>query len=311
MRVLVAGATGAIGRRVVPRLIAAAHEVTGITRSPERAAQLQELGAHAAICDVYDRPRLADAVRRAAPEVVVHLLTDLPARFRPRTDLTSNDRLRREGTGNLVAAAGAAGARRLLAESIAFAYAPAGRVPKREDDALWLDGPGSYADSVRAVAELERQVLQAPGIEGLVLRFGWLYGPGTWYAPDGSIAQDLRRRMYPVVGAGSGEWSFVHVDDAAAAVAAGVASPVTGVLNIVDDEPAPLSAWVPALAQAVGAPRPWRVPPWLARLVAGREAVELTQRLVGASNARACAALDWTLRYPSWRQGFRAFATDG
>jgi nucleoside-diphosphate-sugar epimerase len=304
MRVFVAGASGAIGTPLVRQLVAGGHEVTGMTRRQERAEKLRAAGAEAVVCDVYDAGRLNEALAAARPEAVVHLLTALPPKFGPKADLGPTNRVRTEGTRNLLAAARAAGARRLVAESVSFAYAPRGERVKDEEAELFLDAPGSFGETVAALADLERQALGAEGIEGLVLRYGFLYGPGTYYAADGSAAADTRKRRAPVVGAGTGVFSFVHVEDAAAATAAALERGAPGVYNVVDDEPAPLSEWQPAYAEALGAKPPRRVPVWLARLAAGRNAALMATQLRGASNAKAKRELGWAPAHPSWRQGF-------
>jgi 2-alkyl-3-oxoalkanoate reductase len=304
--VFVAGATGVIGRHLIPRLVKDGHQVTGMTRSPGKAAALKTLGATPVVCDVYDQAQLTAVVRDSPGDVVVHLLTDLPARFNPRDGTTATDRLRREGTRNLLTAAQAAGTRRFIAESIAFLYRPGSPTPRNEQDAPWLDAPGSFAETVRAVIDLERQVQRAPSLDGIILRFGWLYGPGTWYAPDGSIAEDVRHRRYPIVGEGSGTWSFVHADDAASAVLAAAKRGQPGTYNIVDDDPAPMHTWLPAFAQAIGAPNPPHLQNSQARAAAGRPAVAIASQLAGASNTKAKNKLGWMPQYPSWRAGFGA-----
>ncbi len=307
MKVFVAGATGVIGRRLVPMLVEAGHDVVGMTRSVEKAGQLREAGADSVVCDAFDADTLRGAVRAAAPEVVVHELTDLPASFDTRRiseQLAGNDRLRTEGTANLVSAALAAGARRVVAQSIAFAYAPVGGPIKNEDDPLFTDAPAPWSRSIRAVSELERTVTATEGIEGVALRYGFFYGPGSSYASDGSLAREVRRRRLPIVGAGQGIFSFIHVDDAAAATLAAIDRGSPTVYNIVDDDPAPQREWVPRYAEALGAKRPFRVPRLLARLVAGQYAVMLATELRGASNERAKRELGWSPAYASWRQGF-------
>ncbi len=305
MKVFVAGASGAIGRPLVPRLLAAGHEVVGMTRRPERAEEIRAAGAEAVVCDAFDAEGLSEAVRAAEPEVVVHLLTSLPQRFKPRTDLGPTNRVRIEGTRNLVAAARAAGARRLVAEGVAFFYAPEGDLVKDEGAPLFAQAPGAFGDAMVALTDLERQVLGAEGIEGVVLRYGWLYGPGTYYGRGGSLAEDALKRRSPVVGAGTGVFSFIHVDDAAAATVAAVERGNPGVYNVVDDDPAPLHEWAPEYAKALGAKPPRRVPVWLARLIAGPAMAETAITLRGASNAKAKRELDWAPAHPSWRQGFR------
>ncbi len=305
MKVFVAGASGAIGTPLVRQLLAAGHQVTGMTRREERAERLREAGAAAVVCDAFDAEALREAVVAARPEAVVHLLTALPPKFSPKADLGPTNRVRAEGSRNLLAAARAAGARRLVAESIAFAYAPRGERVKDEEAELFLDAPGPTGETMAAVADLEGQVTGAEGIEGVVLRYGFLYGPGTYYAADGSQAEDARRRRSPIVGAGTGIFSFVHVDDAAAATVAALERGA-GIYNVVDDEPAAMSEWLPVYAEALGAKPPRRVPVWLARLVAGAGAAGQALELRGASNAKAKRELGWQPAHPSWRQGFAA-----
>jgi nucleoside-diphosphate-sugar epimerase len=307
MRVFVAGASGAIGRPLLPQLVGAGHEVTGTTRSEERAEAIRAAGARAVICDALDAEALRAAVREARPEVIVHELTALPHRFNPRDKqmYAPTNRVRREGTRNLIAAAQVAGARRIVCQSIAFAYAPGERPEVKEEDApLALEAPLPFGDSVRAIDEMERAVVGAAGLEGLVLRYGWFYGPGTYFADDGSVARDVRRRLLPVIGKGIGLYSFVHVDDAASATVAGVERGAPGVYNVVDDEPAPQREWLPRYADAIGAKKPLRVPVWIARLAMGKIAT-MADVQAGASNAKAKRELGWEPRWPSWRKGFR------
>jgi nucleoside-diphosphate-sugar epimerase len=305
MRVFVAGATGAIGRPLLPKLIEAGHEVTGMTRSEQSAHRLRAAGASPLVADVFDEQRVRAGIAEARPEVVVHQLTALPDLINPRSARTyaETNRLRTEGTRILVDSAEAAGARRIVAQSIAFAYAPGGEPVKREEDPLALAGKGSFAEAVRAVAELEARVTESPRLEGLVLRYGFFYGPGTHYGRDGSQARMVRRRMIPLVGEGAGTFSFIHVDDAADATVAAVERGAPGVYNVVDDEPAPMREWLPVYAEALGARGPRRMPVWLARL---REGIAFATQLRGASNARARRELGWEPRHPSWRQGFAA-----
>jgi nucleoside-diphosphate-sugar epimerase len=307
MRVFVAGASGAIGRPLVAQLVAAGHEVTGTTRSEQRAEAIRGAGARAAVCDALDAEALRAAVVEAAPDAIVHQLTALPERFNPRdkTVYDATNRVRGEGTRNLLEAARAAGARRMVAQSIAFGYAPGARPEvKGEDAPLALDAPAPFGEALRVLQAMERSVVEADGIEGLVLRYGWFYGPGTYYAEDGSTAADVRRRRFPVIGRGTALFSFIHVDDAASATVAAVERGASGVYNVVDDDPAALRDWLPAYAEAIGAPRPLRVPLWLARLVAGGMASAMNA-LPGASNAKAKRELGWKPRWRSWREGFR------
>jgi nucleoside-diphosphate-sugar epimerase len=308
MRVFVAGATGVIGRPLVRRLLAAGHRVTGLTRYEAKADDLRAAGIRAAVCNAFDADALTESVVTAHPEVVVHLLTDIPPVIDPKRyaeQMAGNDLLRREGTRNLMAAARRAGARRLVAESIAFAYARAGGPVKDEDESLYLEAPPSFRATVEAIRDLEEQVLWAGDVEGLVLRYGHLYGPGTAYAADGHIARLVRHRRFPIVGDGEGVRSFLHVEDAAQATLEALTRGTPGVYNVVDDEPAPVREWLPAYAEALGAPRPRRVPLLLARMLGGALVAESMTEERGASNAKARAELRWQPTYPTWRDGFR------
>jgi nucleoside-diphosphate-sugar epimerase len=307
VRLFIAGATGAIGRQLVPLLVAGGHEVTGMTRSAQRVRQLEAMGAHGVVADALDAGAVREAVQAARPEVVVHQLTALPQRIDPRTierDFQLNDRLRSEGTHILVDAAAAAGAGRVVAQSIAFMYEPGppGTV-HAEGDPLLQSPARSFARSAAAVAELERAVLAA---DGAVLRYGYFYGPGTAIAASGSMGQDARRRRMPIVGGGGGVWSLIHVADAARATLAAIERDARGVFNVVDDHPAAVADWLPGFARAIGAPKPMRVPAWIARLVAGDYGVQAMTHAQGASNARARSELGWEPRYASWREGFAA-----
>jgi nucleoside-diphosphate-sugar epimerase len=305
VRVFVAGASGAIGRPLVKQLVAAGHEVSGMTRREEKAEELRAAGAEAVVCDVFDVEALNAAVAGAEPEAVVHALTALPPKFDPKSDyLAATNRVRTEGTRNLVTAARAAGARRIVAESVAFFYEPEGDWVKDEEARLFVDPPGRFAAAKEALVALERGVVEAEGMEGLVLRCGWLYGPGTYYERGGSVAEEVEKRRYPVIGKGGGLSSFVHVDDAAAAFVAALDHGAPGLYNVVDDAPAPLREWLPLYAQALGAKPPRRVPAWLARLIAGADLASTAVSMRGASNAKAKRELGWSPAHPTWRQGF-------
>jgi nucleoside-diphosphate-sugar epimerase len=306
MRIFVAGASGVIGRPLVRQLIAGGHEVTGMTRREGRAQEIRDAGAEAVVCDVFDRQALTAAVAAAEPQVVIHELTSLPAKL----DITekgvydANNRIRTEGTRNLVAAAQAAGARRLVAQSIGFLYAPLGGWVKSENDPVMEQAPGEFGASLAATLELERRVLEAEGLDGLVLRYGLFYGPGSSYGSDGHQASEVRRRRFPIVGGGDGVFSFVHVEDGAAATIAACERGAPGIYNVCDDEPAAVRDWAPVYAEAIGAKRPLRVPKLIARLVAGPAAVAFATTLRGASNEKAKRELGWQPIYRSWRQGF-------
>jgi nucleoside-diphosphate-sugar epimerase len=306
MKVFVAGASGAIGRPLVPALVAAGHEVTGTTRREERAEEIRAAGARAVVCDVFDLTALEAAVREAEPEVVVNQLTSLPKDFNPRKiDYAPTNRVREEGGGNLMKAALAVGARRYVTQSIAFLYAPEGGWVKDEEARPYDDAPPPFDEGERAMIAHEREVLGTEGIEGLVLRYGQFYGPGTYYDRGGSIEKQVSKRMVPVMGPGTGMASFIHVDDAAGATVAALDHGAPGIYNVTDDEPAPAKEWLPVYAEVLGAKAPRRVPTWLARLVGGRMAVEFGVNLRGASNAKAKRELGWRPSRPSWRQGFR------
>jgi len=306
MKVFLAGATGAIGRPLVRMLLADGHQVVGMTRSRENAGALQAAGAEAAVADGLDAEAVKAAVVQARPDAVVHQLTAIPPSLDPRKivrDFAQTDRLRTEGTHNLLAAARAAGARRILAQSVAFAYAPGppGTV-HREDDPLLDDPPKQFRRTAAAIAELERAVR---GAGGLVLRYGYFYGPGTALGRGGSLANEVLRRRLPIVGGGEGVWSFIQIEDAAAATVAALTRGEPGAYNVVDDEPAQVREWIPALAEALGAKGPLRVPAWLARPIAGEYGLITMMRAQGACNERAKRELGWSPKYASWRLGFR------
>jgi nucleoside-diphosphate-sugar epimerase len=308
MRIFVAGATGALGRRLVPLLVARGHDVTAMTRTAAKAAGLRAAAAEPVVADALDREAVLAAVAAARPEVVVHELTDL-ARMRDfrKVDqgFAATNRLRTEGTDHLLAAARAAGARRFVAQSYAgWPTARTGGPVSTEDDPLDPDPPAALRRTLDAIRYLEAAVLGAAGLEGLVLRYGGFYGPGTSAGEGGFMLDDLRRRRFPLVGAGTGVWSFVHIDDAAEATAAATERGAPGIYNVVDDDPAPVSEWLPALAAAAGAPPPRRVPAWVARLLAGEHGVALMTEVRGASNAKARRELGWRPAHPSWRDGF-------
>jgi nucleoside-diphosphate-sugar epimerase len=308
MRVFLAGATGVIGRPLVEGLLALGHDVAAMTRSPEHAAALRERGVEAFVCDAFDVDGVHRVLREARPEVVVHQLTALPRRFNPRRyaeQIEPTNRLRRQTGPLFVAAAREAGARRIVAQSIAFVLRPDGPWVQDESGPLWLDAPPAVRGGVEAVQTLERAVVGAEGIEGVVLRYGFFYGDGTAYGRDGDLVAELRRRRLPVVRPGTGHFSFVHVDDAVEATILALDRGPPGVYNVTDDEPVPARVWVPAMAEAVGAKRPRTVPVWLARLLAGPMALAMINQR-GASNAKARRELGWAPRYPTYREGFPA-----
>jgi nucleoside-diphosphate-sugar epimerase len=310
MRVFVAGATGAIGQQLVPRLVAAGHEVHGMTRSESKQAMLYELGAVPAVADALDSDQVAEAVGRANPEVIVHQLTAIPAGLDMRhfdRDFALTNRLRTEGTDHLLSAGRAVGVRRFVAQSAVYGfYARTGGAVKGEEDQLDPSPPREIREAMAALRHLEEAVLGAGWTEGIVLRYGAFYGPGTSMAPGAEQFEMIRKRKFPLVGDGGGVWSFIHVADAAEATVAAVEHGSRGVYNVVDDDPAPVGEWLPALAQTLGAKKPMRVPRFVGRLFAGETGAVFMTEIRGASNAKAKRDLGWQPTHASWRQGFAA-----
>jgi nucleoside-diphosphate-sugar epimerase len=309
MRVFVAGATGAIGQQLVPRLVAAGHEVTGMTRSESKQALLSGLGAVPVVADALDPDQVADAVGRAKPDVIVHQLTAIGS-LDPRhfdRDFALTNRLRIEGTDHLLSAGRAVEVRQFVAQSYgAWPYVRTGGPVKSEEDPLDPTPAREMRGTLAAIRHLEQAVLGAQWTEGIVLRYGAFYGPGTSMAPGGEQFEIVRRRKFPLIGDGAGVWSFVHVADAADATVAAIERGHRGVYNVVDDDPAPVAEWLPELAQTLGAKRPMRVPRFVGRLVAGEAGVVMMTEARGASNAKAKRELAWRPAHPSWRQGFAA-----
>lgn len=311
MRVLIAGGTGVIGRQLVPLLVAAGHEVWGIARRASSSTKLEAMGARALVADVFDRERLSAAFTEARPEAVIHQLTALPKSINSRKlrrDIGPTNRLRVEGTQNLLEGARSAGARRFITQSIAF-WATPGEGLADEDVPLYGAAKGGFGDMVQAVAEMERLVAgfdaEGPVRVGISLRYGQFYGPGTVFDDDGSFTAGLKARKIPVAGGGRGCFSFIHVADAARAALLALTAEKGGIYHIVDDDPAPVCEVLPALAELVGAPRPFKIPGWLARLGAGAYGAFFMTQMRGASNARARAELGWSPEVRSWRAGMR------
>jgi nucleoside-diphosphate-sugar epimerase len=309
MRVFVAGATGAIGKQLVPRLVAAGHEVHGMTRSASKQAMLDELGAVPVVANALDPDQVAEAVATAKPEVIVHELTAIGAvdmrHFDRAFALTS--RLRTEGTDHLLSAGHAVGVRRFVAQSAVYgAYARTGSPVKSEEDPLDPSPPRETRTAVAAIRHLEHAVLDARWTEGIVLRYGAFYGPSTSMAPGEEQFELVGKRKFPMVGDGGGVWSFIHIADAAEATLAAVERGGRGVYNIVDDDPAPVAEWLPALAAELGAKKPMRVPKFVGRMFAGEVGAVFMTEIRGASNAKAKRELGWRPAHPSWRQGFTA-----
>ncbi len=306
MRVFVAGATGAIGKQLVPRLVAAGHEVHGMTRSESKQEMLSELGAVPVVADALDPDQVAEAVGRARPDVIVHELTAIDALDTRHFDhdFATTNRLRTEGTDYLLSAGQAVGVRRFVAQSHIVSYARTGGPVKSEDDPFDPSPAREMRESLAAIRHLEDAVLGAWWTHGTVLRYGHFYGPGTSMAPGGQLLELIRRRQFPLVGEGGGVWSFIHVADAAEATVAAVGRGSRGVYNVVDDDPALVAEWLPALAQELGAKAPRRVPRFIGRLFAGEAGVVMMTELRGASNAKAKWELGWRPAHPTWREGF-------
>jgi nucleoside-diphosphate-sugar epimerase len=310
MKIFVAGATGALGKQLVPQLVASGHDVVGMTRSESKTDLVRDLGARPVVADALDPDAVAQAVEGAEPEVIVHQLTALsgsPDMRHPDRYFEVTNRLRTEGTDHLLAAGRAMSARRFVAQSFAgWPFARTGGAVKSEDDPLDPDPPNGIRATHAAIRYLEDAVTSADWAEGIVLRYGGFYGPGTSVSsdPEAEITVGVRKRKFPIVGDGGGVWSFIHIADAASATAAAIERGRPGIYNVVDDEPAPVREWIPVLANALGAKPPRRLPRWLGRLAAGEAATVFMTDIRGASNAKAKRELAWELRYPSWRQGF-------
>jgi len=308
MRIFLAGATGAVGKHLVPLLREAGHVVVGTTRSPEKAEHLRAQGVQPEVLDALDREATVRAVIRTQPDAIVHQLTAIPANLNLRRfdrEFALTNRLRTEGTDNLLTAARAAGVRRVVAQSFAgWTYERTGASVKTEDDPLDPDPPPAFRGTLAAIRYLEAALQAAQGVEGIALRYGWFYGPGTSLGRGAALLHAIRRRQLPIVGSGTGIWSFIHIADAAAATVAALQRGAPGIYNVADDEPAPVCAWLPWLADASGAPPPRRIPSWLGRILIGHHGIVLMNESRGCSNKKAKSALDWRPRYASWRTGF-------
>ncbi|MEV0718544.1 NAD-dependent epimerase/dehydratase family protein [Asanoa sp. NPDC050611] len=309
MRIFIAGASGAIGTPLVAQLVARGHEVSGTTRSPGRAENLRKLGAEPVIMDALDPESVADAVARAEPEVVVHQLTAFggPATFsNAKRMVAATNRLRTEGTDHLLAAARAAGARRVVAQSNGAWMQRAGGPVADESGRLEPNPPKGAAALVGALRHLEESVTAIDWADGIAIRYGGFYGPGTDIStgPEATIAKQIRKRRVPVIGGGAGVWSVVHVEDAASATVAVIERGRPGIYHVGDDEPAAVRELFPFLADALGAKPPRRVPAWLVRPLAGAGAVDMMTRARGISSEKIKSELGWTPRYATWRTGF-------
>ena len=305
MRVFVTGATGALGRHLVPALVAEGYEVTATTRTPAKAAGLRAAGAAPVILDGLDRDAVIAGVLAASPDVIVHEMTALASMRslrQPDKVFATTNALRTQGTDNLLAAAAQAGTRRVIAQSYVSANARTGNLVKTEDDPIDTDPVPGARLALAAIRHVEETVPRvAP--EGIVLRYGSFYGPGA----SDILLDTVRKRQWPIIGGGTGIWSFIEITDAAAATLAAVSHGAPGVYNVADSDPAPAAEWLPYLAGLLGAKPPLRVPAWLGRLLAGEFIVAQMTSARGSSNEKARKELGWEPRYPSWREGFRAW----
>jgi nucleoside-diphosphate-sugar epimerase len=290
-------------------LVDAGHTVTGTTRQPDKMASIRSWGAKAALMNALSADDVLKAVQKAQPDVIVHQLTAIPERFNLRRfneQFAATNRLRTEGTDHLLAAARAVGCSRFIAQSYAgWPYERSGGWVKTEQDPLVASPEPEFRESLKAIVHLESTVLAEKGVAGFVLRYGSFYGPGTSLGPGGSVLEDVRKRRVPVVGKGTAYWSFLHVDDAAGATLAAVEGSTPGLYNIADDEPAPVSEWLPFLAETLGARSPWRIPTWVGRMAIGQHGVAMMTTARGSSNQKAKSSLPWKLKWPTWRLGFR------
>lgn len=311
MKIFIAGATGVIGRSLVRLLVERGDMVTGLTRTPSKRGMLETLGAQAVVADAFDAAVIREAIVAAQPDVVLHQMTALAELGVPRNvdrAFAKTARLRTEGTDILLEASRAADVPRFIAQSYC-GYLPVASGPRvvTEQETLDPRQAGALSGVVESIAYLERAVTTAPGLAGIVLRYGGFYGPGTSMSlrPPGAHSELVRRRLFPIIGDGGGIWSFIHIDDAARATVAAIDRAERGIYQICDDEPAPVRSWLPELAAALGAKPPLRVPRWLARLAAGEAAVAMMTTVSGASNAKARRELEWAPRYATWREGMR------
>ncbi|HEX9438289.1 MAG TPA: NAD(P)-dependent oxidoreductase [Roseiflexaceae bacterium] len=309
MKILVAGATGALGKQLVPRLVAAGHEVVGMTRSESKRDALRAMGATPVVADALDPDQVARAVAVASPEAIIHELTALSGRLDMRRfdrAFAETNRLRTEGTDHLLSAGRAVGVRRFLAQSFAgWPYAREGAAVKDEEEPFDPNPPEAVREGLAAIRHLEEAVIGAEWTEGIVLRYGGFYGPGTSLdGPGSEHVEAIRKRLFPLIGDGAGVWSFIHIEDAAEATVAALERGRRGIYNVVDDEPARAADWLPALARAIGAKPPRRVPRWLGRLLGGEAVAIMMTEVRGASNAKAKRELGWEPRHPSMARAF-------
>jgi nucleoside-diphosphate-sugar epimerase len=310
MRIFVAGATGAIGKRLVPLLVRGGHSVVATTRTAGKSGLIRAMGGEPLVLDALDRSAVMRGVAGASPDVVVHQLTAIPPDVNPgRLDeqFVLTNRLRTEATAHLLDAARAAGTRKFVAQSYTgWPNARSGGRIKSEDDPLDPNPPAAMRETLDAIRTLERLVTTAEGIAGIVLRYASFYGPGTSFGSDGTTTGMIRKGKFPVVGGGKGVWSFIHIDDAAAATLAAIERGAPGIYNIADDEPVEVGEFLPEVARLLGGRKPMRLPVWIARLAVGEAGVVMMTEARGASNEKAKRALGWQPRFASWREGFRS-----
>ncbi len=309
MNIFIAGGSGAIGRQLVPMLVQAGHHVVAMTRSQEGAGLLGTMGALPVVGNVFDREGLVRMVEQAEPDIVIHQLTAFGAK--DADPLAETIRVRTEGTRNLIAAAEKTAARRFITQSISFICTPVESGLTDENTPLYLSAPQAIQPLAQAVAEMENRTLHCSGMEGIVLRYGWFYGPGTNYDPADAIPRAIKKGRMPMVGAGDGTYSFVHVHDAALATMKALTQGEPGIYNIVDDAPAKLSEWLPFVANLLDAPVPAHMDEALAREKLGDMLVYIFNEQSGASNLKAKKALSWAPAVSSWRAGFQSLYTPG
>jgi len=308
MRVFVAGSTGVVGKNLVPLLLESGHEVVALVRTPKKGKEAEALGAKAVVADALDKDALTAAIRRAEPEVILHQLTALTGvtNFKKLDEeFALTNRLRTEATETMLAATRLVRGRRFIAQSFCgWPFAREGGPIKTEEDPLDPTPPATFRKTFAAIRYLEEVVRRTTDLEALALRYGFFYGPGTSIAKDGAVVELVCNRRIPIVGDGAGIWSFIHVQDAARATVAAVSSGAPGIYNVVDDEPAPVSTWLPLLADVLGAEPPRQMPVWLAKLLIGDGGATMMTQIRGASNAKAKREFGWEPIYPSWRRGF-------